>query len=81
MKVKPLVWAVGPVSRFNNIINFDVAVTPFGEYKVWYPSAARPKSSLWVPQLAEHSQYDSVEEAKRAAYRHLCGCISEAVEE
>lgn len=80
MKIKELVWQAGPVSRYNNAVNFDYADTPFGQYKAWYRNS-KGEYSTWVPTLAEYSQHSTLEEAKQACYAHLCNCIKDAVEE
>jgi len=73
--IKPLVWEKGPISSVTGNVHFDVARTPFGDYKAWYDDG-----SLWVPQLAEHSKHGSTQAARDAAYEHLCNCIRELVQ-
>lgn len=79
MKVKPLIWKSGEPNKFNNNQpGFDVAVTPFGEYKAWYSDG-----ELWgpTPESCFLGRHDTADKAKEVAYAHLCAGIAELIEE
>ncbi len=76
MKVKPLVW--NPGRAIQGRVAFDVAVTPFGEYKAWYSDG-----ELWGPTPASCflERHGTADKAKEAAYAHLCAGITEMIDE
>ena len=78
MKVKELVWRIGPVDQSRDAPAFDVAITPFGEYKAWYSDG-----ELWgpTPDSCFLGRHGTAAAARIAAYEHLCAGIEELVEE